>query len=201
MSQQEQLRTLFIETFPELSIADFPALTPEDRGSTWLMDWQSEYASSQHVIAGCEFSNFGWLLEQKFQTLSVVKSSQYDISDILKNIFAYIEQFEDHSAHELINFTEVEYDASLFDDDELSFEEQYAIAMDNITAHILQHDLSVIILEHGENVDFILSQAPFHALSKLEKMLKIIYTDRDVTLYHQQHKQDYQFENLLSNLE
>lgn len=86
-----------------------------------------------------------------------------------------------------------------FDDDELSFEEQYAIAIDNITSDILQHNLNVIVIEHDENIDFILSQATFEALSKLEKILKMIYDNSDVTLYHHTHQQDYSFEFLLEN--
>lgn len=86
-----------------------------------------------------------------------------------------------------------------FDDDELSFEEQYAIAIDNITSDILQHDLSVLVIEHGENIDFILSQATFETLSKLEKILKMIYDNSDVTLYYHTHQQDYSFESLLKN--
>lgn len=201
MNEQEQLRAVFIETFPELSIVDFPEIQPEDTSSTWLMDWQSEYKHSELVIVGCEFSNFSWLLEKKFKKLTAVKSSGYDISHILKEIFSYIQKFEDNSEHELVDLSESEYDASFYDDDELSFEEQYAIAMDNITSDILQHDLSVIVIEHGENAAFIVSQATFEALSKLEKILDKVYEFSYVTLYHHTHKQEYQFENLLANLE
>ena len=199
MSEQEQLRNVFIEIFPELGIQDFPEINTKDNSNTWLMDWKTNYECSQKIIASCEFSNFSWLLEQHFKALTIVKSSGYNVSNILKDIFSYIEQFEDQTDHALIDLNELEYDASFFDDDELSFEEQYAIAIDNITSDILQHKLSVIVIEHGENIDFILSQATFEALSKLEKILKMIYDNSDVTLYHHTHQQDYSFEFLLEN--
>ncbi|WP_173911325.1 hypothetical protein [Acinetobacter sp. Marseille-Q1618] len=201
MNEQEQLTTAFIELFPTLSPTDFPKINAQSSNSTWLMDWQSNYEASKQVIAACEFSNFGGLLEEKFKTLNVVTSSHYDVSYILKDIFNYIEKFEDNSEHELVDLSESEYDASFYDDDELSFEEQYAIAMDNITFDILQHDVSVIVIEHGESSAFILSQAAFEALSKLEKLLKTTYTNSDVTLYHHEYKQDYQFSYLLTDLE
>ncbi|MDM1757270.1 MULTISPECIES: hypothetical protein [Acinetobacter] len=199
MSEQEQLRTILIEIFPELRIKDFPEINPKDSSSTWLMDWKTNYECSEKIIASCEFSNFSWLLEQNFKKLTIVKSSGYNVSNILKDIFSYIEQFKDHTDHALIDLNELEYDASFFDDDELSFEEQYAIAIDNITSDILQHDLSVLVIEHGENIDFILSQATFETLSKLEKILKMIYDNSDVTLYYHTHQQDYSFESLLKN--
>ena len=199
MSEQEQLRNVFIEIFPELGIQDFPEINTKDNSNTWLMDWKTNYECSQKIIASCEFSNFSWLLEQHFKALTIVKSSEYNVSNILKDIFSYIEQFEDQTDHALIDLNELEYDASFFDDDELSFEEQYAIAIDNITSDILQHNLNVIVIEHDENIDFILSQATFEALSKLEKILKMIYDNSDVTLYHHTHQQDYSFEFLLEN--
>lgn len=199
MSEQEQLRNVFIEIFPELGIQDFPEINTKDNSNTWLMDWKTNYECSQKIIASCEFSNFSWLLEQHFKALTIVKSSGYNVSNILKDIFSYIEQFEDQTDHALIDLNELEYDASFFDDDELSFEEQYAIAIDNITSDILQHNLNVIVIEHDENIDFILSQATFEALSKLEKILKMIYDNSDVTLYHHTHQQDYSFEFLLEN--
>lgn len=199
MSEQEQLRNVFIEIFPKLGIQDFPEINTKDNSNIWLMDWKTNYECSQKIIASCEFSNFSWLLEQHFKALTIVKSSGYNVSNILKDIFSYIEQFEDQTDHALIDLNELEYDASFFDDDELSFEEQYAIAIDNITSDILQHNLNVIVIEHGENIDFILSQATFEALSKLEKILKMIYDNSDVTLYHHTHQQDYSFEFLLEN--
>ena len=199
MSEQEQLRNVFIEIFPELGIQDFPEINTKDNSNTWLMDWKTNYECSQKIIASCEFSNFSWLLEQHFKALTIVKSSGYNVSNILKDIFSYIEQFEDQTDHALIDLNELEYDASFFDDDELSFEEQYAIAIDNITSDILQHNLNFIVIEHDENIDFILSQATFEALSKLEKILKMIYDNSDVTLYHHTHQQDYSFEFLLEN--
>lgn len=199
MSEQEQLRNVFIEIFPELGIQDFPEINTKDNSNIWLMDWKTNYECSQKIIASCEFSNFSWLLEQHFKALTIVKSSGYNVSNILKDIFSYIEQFEDQTDHALIDLNELEYDASFFDDDELSFEEQYVLAIDNITSDILQHKLSVIVIEHGENIDFILSQATFEALSKLEKILKMIYDNSDVTLYHHTHQQDYSFEFLLEN--
>ncbi|MDQ9019971.1 hypothetical protein RFI02_02500 [Acinetobacter sichuanensis] len=199
MSEQEQLRNVFIEIFPELGIQDFPEINTKDNSNIWLMDWKTNYECSQKIIASCEFSNFSWLLEQHFKALTIVKSSGYNVSNILKDIFSYIEQFEDQTDHALIDLNELEYDASFFDDDELSFEEQYVLAIDNITSDILQHNLSVIVIEHGENIDFILSQATFEALSKLEKILKMIYDNSDVTLYHHTHQQDYSFEFLLEN--
>lgn len=199
MSEQEQLRNVFIEIFPDLRIQDFPEINTKDNSNTWLMDWKTNYECSQKIIASCEFSNFSWLLEQHFKALTIVKSSGYNVSNILKDIFSYIEQFEDQTDHALIDLNELEYDASFFDDDELSFEEQYAIAIDNITSDILQHNLNVIVIEHDENIDFILSQATFEALSKLEKILKMIYDNNDVTLYHHTHQQDYSFEFLLEN--
>lgn len=199
MSEQEQLRNVFIEIFPKLGIQDFPEINTKDNSNIWLMDWKTNYECSQKIIASCEFSNFSWLLEQHFKALTIVKSSGYNVSNILKDIFSYIEQFEDQTDHALIDLNELEYDASFFDDDELSFEEQYAIAIDNITSDILQHNLNVIVIEHDENIDFILSQATFEALSKLEKILKMIYDNSDVTLYHHTHQQDYSFEFLLEN--
>ncbi|MDM1246322.1 hypothetical protein HX005_02795 [Acinetobacter sp. R933-2] len=199
MSEQEQLRNVFIEIFPELGIQDFPEINTKDNSNTWLMDWKTNYECSHKIIASCEFSNFSWLLEQHFKALTIVKSSGYNVSNILKDIFSYIEQFEDQTDHALIDLNELEYDASFFDDDDLSFEEQYAIAIDNITSDILQHNLNVIVIEHDENIDFILSQATFEALSKLEKTLKMIYDNSDVTLYHHTHQQDYSFEFLLEN--
>lgn len=199
MSEQEQLRNVFIEIFPELGIQDFPEINTKDNSNIWLMDWKTNYECSQKIIASCEFSNFSWLLEQHFKALTIVKSLGYNVSNILKDIFSYIEQFEDQTDHALIDLNELEYDASFFDDDELSFEEQYVLAIDNITSDILQHNLSVIVIEHGENIDFILSQATFEALSKLEKILKMIYDNSDVTLYHHTHQQDYSFEFLLEN--
>lgn len=199
MSEQEQLRNVFIEIFPELGIQDFPEINTKDNSNIWLMDWKTNYECSQKIIASCEFSNFSWLLEQHFKALTIVKSSGYNVSNILKDIFSYIKQFEDQTDHALIDLNELEYDASFFDDDELSFEEQYVLAIDNITSDILQHKLSVIVIEHGENIDFILSQATFEALSKLEKILKMIYDNSDVTLYHHTHQQDYSFEFLLEN--
>lgn len=199
MSEQEQLRNVFIEIFPKLGIQDFPEINTKDNSNIWLMDWKTNYECSQKIIASCEFSNFSWLLEQHFKALTIVKSSGYNVSNILKDIFSYIKQFEDQTDHALIDLNELEYDASFFDDDELSFEEQYAIAIDNITSDILQHNLNVIVIEHDENIDFILSQATFEALSKLEKILKMIYDNSDVTLYHHTHQQDYSFEFLLEN--
>lgn len=199
MSEQEQLRNVFIEIFPDLRIQDFPEINTKDNSNIWLMDWKTNYECSQKIIASCEFSNFSWLLEQHFKALTIVKSSGYNVSNILKDIFSYIKQFEDQTDHALIDLNELEYDASFFDDDELSFEEQYAIAIDNITSDILQHNLNVIVIEHDENIDFILSQATFEALSKLEKILKMIYDNSDVTLYHHTHQQDYSFEFLLEN--
>lgn len=199
MSEQEQLRNVFIEIFPELGIQDFPEINTKDNSNIWLMDWKTNYECSQKIIASCEFSNFSWLLEQHFKALTIVKSSGYNVSNILKDIFSYIEQFEDQTDHALIDLNELEYDASFFDDDELSFEEQYVLAIDNITSDILQHNLNVIVIEHDENIDFILSQATFEALSKLEKILKMIYDNSDVTLYHHTHQQDYSFEFLLEN--
>ena len=199
MSEQEQLRNVFIEIFPKLGIQDFPEINTKDNSNIWLMDWKTNYECSQKIIASCEFSNFSWLLEQHFKALTIVKSSGYNVSNILKDIFSYIEQFEDQTDHALIDLNELEYDASFFDDDELSFEEQYAIAIDNITSDILQHNLNFIVIEHDENIDFILSQATFEALSKLEKILKMIYDNSDVTLYHHTHQQDYSFEFLLEN--
>ncbi len=76
------------------------------------MDSQSTHESSEQVILSCEFSNFGWHLEEKFKKLNPVKSSGYDISPVLKDIFNYIEQFEDNSEQELIDLSESEYDAS-----------------------------------------------------------------------------------------
>lgn len=73
--------------------------------------------------------------------------------------------------------------------------------MDNISSDILQHNLSVIAIEHGENVAFILSQASFEVLSKLEKILEAVYEDSDIKLYHHAHKHEYLFENLLATLE
>ncbi|MFC2994723.1 hypothetical protein ACFODO_05420 [Acinetobacter sichuanensis] len=199
MSEQEQLRNVFIEIFPDLRIQDFPEINTKDYSNTWLMDWKTNYECAQKIIASCEFSNFSWLLEQHFKALTIVKSSGYNVSNILKDIFSYIEQFEDQTDHALIDLNELEYDASFFDEDELSFEEQYAIAIDNITSDILQHNLNVIVIEHGENIDFILSQATFKALSKLEKILKMIYDNSDITLYYHTHQQDYSFEFLLEN--
>lgn len=58
MSEQEQLRTILIEIFPELRIKDFPEINPKDSSSTWLMDWKTNYECSEKIIASCEFSNF-----------------------------------------------------------------------------------------------------------------------------------------------
>lgn len=114
MSEQEQLRNVFIEIFPELGIQDFPEINTKDNSNTWLMDWKTNYECSQKIIASCEFSNFSWLLEQHFKALTIVKSSGYNVSNILKDIFSYIEQFEDQTDHALIDLNELEYDASFF---------------------------------------------------------------------------------------
>ena len=200
MTEQEQLRSLFIEIYPQLTISDFPKIEQETSARDWMMSWLSDYEASDQVIASSEFSNFSWLLEKGFKRLYPLQDSNYQVSMIIQKIFDYISQFEDHSESELIDAEELEYDISLYDDDELDFETQYEIALENIVDDVLQNAFDIIVIDHGDNAYFILAKGKNNLFSKLAKILQSTYSDSHVSLYLQSDRTNYIFENLLENL-
>lgn len=207
MNAQEQLRTLFIQNFPTLNFTDFPAINAEESASDWMMTWMSDFEISDSILAGCEFNNFSWLLEEKFKNLTVIKAVNYDISIILEKIFNYFEQHENLEnleenlePNQIDAAAELDYDRLFEEDDEIDFETQYAIALDNITHHLLCHQLNLIVIDHGENVLFIPTQHTTEKLETLAEHLRSIYPESHVSLYLSDQKESYTFEYLLENL-